>query len=164
MMRNLKALAFISLPVSAFVVMLLLLPASAVEGRMLSESQKSICQQNQASIQNIFTKIYQNSESYYNRLGDIQVKLEGYIAANNLNVANYTSLQEKVNTARNAVREALRQATQTSSQFGCDKEDPKGVVNQYKTQIQSATNNMKAYRDSLKELLNATKTAAESRS
>lgn len=66
----------------------------------------------------------------------------------------------EVNRTRTEAQNAVQASVQTSSQFGCDSDDPKGTANQYKVQVKAHIAAMKEYKNAINNLITAVKTAA----
>ncbi|NTW62312.1 hypothetical protein HGB25_02805 [Candidatus Saccharibacteria bacterium] len=102
------------------------------------------------------------SERQMNVFNDITERIKAYYVSNNLKVDSYDQLVQKVETARVEIQAALQSNVRTASQFGCDKDDPKGVAIQFKAQVKTQVQRLKDYRTAVNNLLTAVKTAAES--
>lgn len=135
--------------------------AQAGNGR-LADNKKQVCQQSEQRIQNTFRNMNQLGEGQYNLFNKIQERVKAYYNEQGLAAENFADLEAKVEQARVQAENAVMTMTQTSSQFGCDKDDPKGVASQYKVQVKTQVDSLKEYRGALKDLLAAVKaTAAE---
>lgn len=128
----------------------------------LDDAKKKICQGSENRIQNMFNNMNRLSERQMNVFNDIAERVKAYYVNNNLKVDNYDQLVQKIETARIAVQTTLQANVRTASQFGCDKDNPKGVATQFKAQVKTQIQELKDYRTAVKNLITAVSTAAES--
>ncbi|NCU37888.1 hypothetical protein EOL96_02410 [Candidatus Saccharibacteria bacterium] len=136
-------------------------PAQQVASGRLDEAKQQACERSAQRIQNLFKNVNQRGEGQYNLFEKTQERIRTYYTENELNAENYQQLEANVEQARVAAQNSVQTMVQTSSQFGCDSDDPKGTVNQYKVQVAQKNENLKQYRAALKELLLAVKQAAQ---
>lgn len=136
---------------------------SAGSGK-LDDNKKKICQQNEVRMQNMFTNMNQLGEGQLNLFDKIAERLRAYYTDSGLSIENYQELVDQVEQLRLEAQAAVQATVQTSSQFGCDKDDPKGTASQYKVQIKTQMEALKEYRVAIKNLLSAIQTAAQTSS
>ena len=95
------------------------------------------------TIEGQFDAITQRTEEYYTS----KVVPSGKI------VANYDTLVADIQTKKTTVQTALT-ATQTNSTgFSCDGNDPKGLLTQFRTDMQTVRKALQDYRTSIKNLI-----------
>lgn len=133
---------------------------SAGAGR-LTDAKQRICEQNENRIHNLFANMNQLANRQMNLLNQVTERVRTYYTDNNLTVENYDQLSQLVDEARVTAQTAVQASVQTSSQFGCDTDDPKGTVNQYKVQVRTQIQELKDYRIAVKNLVAAVKTAVQ---
>lgn len=131
----------------------------ASNGR-LDEARKKVCEQNQNRIQNSFQNINNRSESQLGVMKKIANRVQAFAEDKNSKPANYDKLVAEVNRTRTEAQNAVQASVQTSSQFGCDSDDPKGTASQYKVQVKAHIAAMKEYKNAINNLITAVKTAA----
>lgn len=130
----------------------------------LDDSKKQICEQNENRIQNMFTNMNQLGEGQLNLFSNVAEKVQKFYADNKLDVENYDQLLEEIDSTKEAAQLAIQATVRTSSQFGCDQDDPKGTANQYKVQVKTQVQALKDYRTAVKNLISAVQTAAQTSS
>lgn len=130
----------------------------------LEDSKKQICEQNENRIQSMFTNMNQLGEGQLNLFSNVSEKVQRFYTDNKLNVENYDQLLEQINATKEAAQLAIQVTVRTSSQFGCDQDDPKGTANQYKVQVKTQVQALKDYRTAVKNLISAVQTAAQTSS
>lgn len=130
----------------------------------LDENKRKICEQSSNRIKNTFTKMNQLGQGQLNLFDNIYEKVQRFADSNKINVENYEQLLSNVNEIRESAQLAIQNSANTSSQFGCDKDDPKGVAGQYKVQVESQVNTLKDYRVALKDLISAVQLAPQTTS
>ena len=74
-------------------------------------------------------------------------------------VENYDELLDDIDAKKEAVQNALDKAKDGISGFSCDGDDPKGLLTQYKEDMQAVKSALKDYRTSIKNLIVAVHTA-----
>jgi len=126
----------------------------------LDDAKKKVCQQNENRMMNMFTNMNQLGQGQLDLFNGIAERAQTYYTQNNLSVNNYDQLVKEVQRTRTAAENTIQTATQTSSQFGCDKDDPKGVAGQYKVQVKTQVQALKEYRTAIKNLISAIEAAA----
>ncbi|MDD3035794.1 MAG: hypothetical protein PHO93_02645 [Candidatus Saccharimonadaceae bacterium] len=130
----------------------------------LDDKKKQICERNSNRIRNMFTNMNSLGEGRLNLFDNIAQKVQKFYSDNKLNVENYDQLVQEINSTKEAAQLAIQAAVSTSSQFGCDTDDPKGTVNQYKVQVKTQVQALKDYRTAVKDLISAVQLAAQSSS
>jgi hypothetical protein len=127
----------------------------------LSDTNKRICEQSSNRIQKLFSNMNQLANNQINLLSQIEQKVRTFYENNNLSIDNYDELVQEAQNSRVAAQTVLQTITQTSSQFGCDGDDPKSIANEYKVQVRTQVKEIKNYQIAVKNLTIAVKSAAE---
>ena len=75
-------------------------------------------------------------------------------------VENYDDLVADIDAKKEAAQASLDNAQDAISAFSCDSDDPKGLLTQYREDMQDVKSALKDYRTSIKNLIVAVHTAA----
>lgn len=129
----------------------------------LDSDKLQVCQGKEQKIKNMFENTNQLGQGQLNLFENIANKVQNFYETNKtqLTVENYDSLVAEMTATRTAAQTAMQTATRLASEFGCDSDDPKGTVNEYKAQIQTQMQELKNYRTTIKNLVSAIKASVE---
>jgi len=121
----------------------------------LEDNKKKICQKNENRITNMFTNMNKLGQGQLNLFDNIAERVRTYYAENNMSIDNYDQLVQNIEQTRTLAQNSIKTTTQTSSQFGCEKDDPKGVASQYKLQVKTQVKELQDHRAAIKDLIQA---------
>ena len=126
------------------------------------ESKKlEVCKKRQEVMKNTMTRMEDRSSKHIAWLDSVVEKIKSFYSANSLTVANYDTLLANIATTRATAVSSEEQLGQYQQEFSCDGNDPKSVINDFKTQHQSQIDAVKAYKEAVKAFAEAVKSAAE---
>jgi len=125
----------------------------------LDDAKKKICENKKEGITNSMDKIGQTGKKHGDWLGSVTEKVKAFITKNNLTIDNYDTLVANIDNSKAAVDAAVQTLETYKGQFDCSA-DPKAVSSDFQTAVDVLKSAMKTYKESLKSLLDATKTAA----
>lgn len=118
------------------------------------------CNEREAKVNEINKKFATKAQAHLTKLAGATDKLTAIKTTKNLDVANYDALLADVNTKATAAQAALTSVVVVD--FNCDNEGVNREFGQYiKANIQTVRTAVKDYRDSVKALGKAIRTAAE---
>lgn len=135
--------------------------SSSSNGKKLGADELKECQNREQTINSYMLRIgdrVQKQEQLFTNIAD---RVKQYYADNNLSVENYTELVTAVEGAEAQVQTSYQAMNQYRNAFRCNGEDPKGVALQFRSELQGQTDDLKAYKNAVRNLLVAVKTAAE---
>jgi len=133
--------------------------SQAAQVKGLNDVQKKVCQQSENRVQNMFSNMNKLGDSQLAFMNTINERVQNFYKISGLAATGYEDAVAEVTKTQQAAQEQVQATTQTSSQYGCDKEDPKGTAQQYKTQVKSEINALKEYRTALKNLITVVKSS-----
>ena len=126
------------------------------------ESKKlEVCKKRQEVMKSTMTRMSDRSSKHIAWLDSVVEKVKGFYSSKGLTVANYDALVSNSVSARAAAVSSGNQLGQYQQEFSCDGNDPKSVINDFKTQHQSRVDTVKSYKEAVKALAEAVKAAAE---
>lgn len=126
------------------------------------ESKKlEVCKKRQEVMKSTMTRMEDRSSKHIAWLDSVVEKVKSFYSTKGLTVADYDTLLANVVSARAAAVSSGNQLGQYQQEFSCDGNDPKSVINDFKTQHQSQVDTVKSYKEAVKALAEAVKAAAE---
>lgn len=125
------------------------------------ESKKlEVCKKKQDVMKNTMIRMGDRASKHIAWLDSVFTKVKTFYSEKGLVVSNYDELVSNVETARTAAVSSQTQLSQYQTEFNCEGDDPKAVIEDFKTQHQSQVDAIKAYKESLKTLVTAIKAVA----
>lgn len=128
----------------------------------LSDEKKRACENSQANISAIMSRVANRATKRLQLFDDITEKVKNLYSDKNITLANYDTLLANIAAARTAVQNAIQTEHTMTAQFSCDSEDPKGSVSAFKNQQKTELKAMQQYREAIKALVSSIKTELES--
>lgn len=126
-----------------------------------TEELQAICEQRKHGLQRKVYNLSTNAERYLNRVSTVFTKAQTFQTEKNLQVTNYLDLVAAANASKataEASVEALRSLTPT---VDCSINTVSADIAIFKAAAEQARTDLKAYKEDVKTLLAALKTAAE---
>lgn len=121
--------------------------------KRLDKAKLQICEAKEAKIKKMISNTNQLGQGQLNLFDNIAKKVKTFYEEKNLKIDNYDELVSQMEGYRQLANNAIQSTIATSSQFGCNTEDPKGTANQYKLSVQAQIKELKDYRSSIKNLV-----------
>lgn len=128
-------------------------------GKKLEEVKLRVCQKREATINNLMTRLGNRGQKQLDMISTTSERLQAYKESKGLTVANYDSLLATTEAQKLAAQAAVDAAKSVQGSFKCDGSDPKSAADSFKQAMKVQHDAIKAYRDSVKELLTAIKQA-----
>jgi hypothetical protein len=125
----------------------------------LDASKKKACENHQTTINRLMTVMDKRRENALDRITKISDAVQAFYVKKDLTVANYDDLVANV-TAAKTVAESATAAQQAIPSLDCSGDHPRADVADFKEKRSASIDAVKAYRDAVKDLLKAVKTAA----
>lgn len=126
----------------------------------LDDSKRKICETHEEKINTIIDNMSKRRQNAFNRITQVATAVEAFYVKKQLSIANYDELVGKVDAAKVAAANAMT-AQQAAPTIDCSGEHPKSDVTDFKLKRASSTDAMSIYRQTVKDLVKAVKTAAE---
>jgi chromosome segregation ATPase len=128
----------------------------------LTEVKLKVCKQREAAIQNRSQRLAQRAKSIQNRFDRIVGRVDEFYVEKVVlkagEIENYTRLKARIEEKRRAVAAALGVAENTAKSFACQGENPKGQLQQFRTDMAGVIKALKEYKKAVIDLLVAVKT------
>jgi hypothetical protein len=123
----------------------------------LTEAKLKICQNKEAAIQKRDSQLTKTAENMLTKFDSIASRVETYytskVVPSGKTVSNYDALAAEIATKKSAAQTALSKAGTDAQAFGCTSDDPKGQLTQFRTDMQTVKEDLKAYRSAIKNLI-----------
>ena len=125
----------------------------------LDETKKKACEKNVSTINRLQEVMNKRRQNTVERISKISEAVQSFYSKKQLTVANYEELLAKVAAAKTVAESAL-EAQQQIPSLDCSGDRPRANVADFKDKRATAIDAVKAYRDAVKDLARAVKTAA----
>jgi hypothetical protein len=123
------------------------------------EQMQAKCEQHQANLDKLVKTIQARSQRAYDRITKISELIKKFYVKKELNVAEYDTLIADVEAKRVAAKTNL-DTLLANSGIDCDAESPRTMVKEFRSERKEKIEAMKAYRESVRKLLQAVRQAA----
>ncbi len=174
-MKHSKALRLTAL--SALVALLVVTPSFALNARAeeakeqattnkeavslrLEAKKLEVCEKHQARITSILDNMVARGTKQYGVFDKIVTKTLAFAETKNITVD--PAMIEAVNAAKPQADAAIDATENTSSEFGCNKNDPKGTASQIKEKLKAQISALKEYKTAVKNLIVSVKSSQSS--
>lgn len=127
----------------------------------LEGAKKKACEKRQTLINRLMDKMDSRHETVFNKITRISEAVQKFYTDKNLSVANYDDLLAEVVAAKGIAQSSI-DAQQAVPELDCDSEHPRADVTDFRQKRLDTVDAMKAYRDAVKSLAQAVRTAAKS--
>lgn len=124
----------------------------------LDDAKKKICENRQTQINHLMTVMDKRRQNAFDNISHISDAAQTFYTNKGLSVSGYNDLVAAVNAAKTAAQTAM-QTQQAVPDFNCDGDHPRADVADFKEKRADSIDAMKAYRDAVKALIKAIKTA-----
>ncbi len=127
----------------------------------LEGAKKKACEKHQTLINRLMEKMGSRHETAFNKIARISEAVQKFYTEKNLSVANYDDLLAEVVAAKGVAQSSM-DAQEIVPELDCDSEHPRADVTDFRQKRLDTIDAMKAYRDAVKSLAQAVRTAAKS--
>lgn len=124
----------------------------------LAAAQLKACQNREASITNIITRIVTRSQNQLTLFSTIAARVEGFYNSKSKTVSNYNQLVVAVASAKVQVESDFG-AMKNNSTFNCSFNNPKGIVTAFQGYLKAEITALQTYRTTVKDLIVAVASA-----
>ena len=154
------------LSASIIVITLLLLanPVSAQTtptplANRADQAKTRLCQARQDAIQNRMARLVKLAENMESKFTSIADRVQEYYLGSGKTVANYDTLVADIQTKKGLVDESLTKTQTDLEGFSCEADNPRGLLTQFRLDVQATKTALKNYRTSIKNLIVAVRSA-----
>jgi hypothetical protein len=126
-------------------------------GKRLEANKLRVCEKRETIINKLMVKIGDRGQKHFDLITKISDRVQAYKIDKNLTVADYDALVAAVATQKTAAQTAVDAAKSVQASFKCDGSDPVGAASTFKDAMKTRNQALKAYRDSVIDLLKAVK-------
>jgi hypothetical protein len=126
----------------------------------LDNAKKRACENHQATISRLMNVMDKRRQNAFDNITKVSEKVQAFYTEKRLSVANYDDLVAAVSAAQTAAHTAMI-AQQAIPSLDCSGDHPRADVADFKEKRAGSIDAMKAYRDAVKNLVKAVKTAAD---
>lgn len=126
----------------------------------LTQAALRSCQARESAIKTrmeSLTNLATNMEKVFDA---IATRVENFYTASGKTVSNYDTLVADINTKKGTVSTDLAAAQTLVNSFSCTTDDPRGLLTQFRLDMQKVKSDLKAYRTSIKNLIVAVRPLA----
>lgn len=125
--------------------------------RALNEVRLRACQARENAIQNRMQSLTRLVGTIEKSFDSIAARVEDYytnrVISSGNTVPNYADLVADIAAKKAVVDTDLPAVQENMNAFGCDKDDPKGVYNEFRSGMQNIKTDLKNYRTSIRNLI-----------
>ncbi len=119
----------------------------------LAGTNLNACQNREAAINNILSRIADRGQKQLNLFSTIATRTETFYTNKGKNLANYDALVTDINAKKAAAQATVDAVKATSVTFKCDGTDPKGAASSFKDSLKAEIAALKAFSTSVKNLI-----------
>ncbi|HEU5004503.1 MAG TPA: hypothetical protein VFT49_00240 [Candidatus Saccharimonadales bacterium] len=118
----------------------------------LTDAKLKACQNREAAINNIMTRINTRAQKQLNLFDTIAARVENFYTTKGNTADNYDQLVAAVNSAKSQAQTDLS-TLQGSSTFSCDGNNPRGAVTAFQDYLKTEITDLQNYRSTVKSLI-----------
>ncbi|MES2971284.1 MAG: hypothetical protein V4702_03125 [Patescibacteria group bacterium] len=119
----------------------------------LADAKLKACQNREKAITNIMARLADRGTKQLDVFTKISERTQEFYTSKGKVLSNYDALVAEVNTKKAAAETAVDTIKNTSVEFACDGEDPKGVVSAFKESLKAEITALKDYKTAVKNLI-----------
>ena len=132
-------------------------PAQAINAQAnaqthLVAAQLTACNNREAAINNILSRIDTRAQNQITLFGTIATRVENFYATQGKTLSNYTQLVAAINTAQAQTNTDFG-TMHTNSTFSCSASNPKGMVTAFQSYLKTEITDLQNYRTAVKNLI-----------
>jgi hypothetical protein len=131
------------------------------DDKKLGDAKLKVCEKRQDGIQNIMGRVGERAQKQLDLYAQVSTRVQTFVTDKKLTVTNYEQLVADVATKKTAAQNAVNKVAADKAAFKCDGTDPVGTVDIFKADVAAQNEALKAYRASIKSLIDAVKAAAK---
>lgn len=128
--------------------------------RRLDNAKKKVCEKNQAKLNSSMGEMDKRRQNTFTRIAQIADSTESFYINKRLSISNYEMLLAAVNTTEAEARLAMN-AQLAVPNLDCNGTHPRFDIENFRSKRLDSVDAMKAYRDAVKALVQAVKSAVD---
>lgn len=132
---------------------------AAPHNRALSESVKKSCQSREAAVREIIDRAKTTGAHHFESISNIYANIISYAEKKHIALTKFADQIANVESSKSSARAALSQAQTLGDDFNCDDAAPKAAASVFLATKKKQSAALRSYRDSVKQLLVAVKSA-----
>lgn len=111
------------------------------------------CQARTKTVTNLMSRIASRGQKQLDLFTAIAQRTQNFYEKSGKTLSNYDELVAEVTTKKAAAQEAVTAVKNSTTQFDCDGDDPKGTASHFKEHMQAQNEALKAYKTAVKNLI-----------
>lgn len=128
-------------------------------GGRLESAKLKVCQKHEKVINKIMARISDRSSKQLDIFTKISDRTQAFYEKKGNIVSDYDALVAKVDAKQTAAETAVEATKNTSTEFNCDGDNPRGVVAGFKESLKAQNAALKEYKTAIKDLIVGVKSA-----
>lgn len=124
----------------------------------LDDAKRKVCANHQESLNKLMTRIVTQRQKQIAHIDEISTKVQAFYTKKGLTVENYDALVSDIEVKKAAATAAVAAAKPTST-FSCDGTGPKADLKAFHDKRDVAVDAIRDYRESVRKLITAVKSA-----
>ena len=125
----------------------------------LEGAKLKVCENRERAINNILDRIARRGEKRLEVYDKIFERVQDFYTRKGLSLSNYDELIAQANAKKSAAQATLETIKTKEVNFACDGTDPKGAAASFKTDLRAEIKAIHEYKQSIRDLITAIKTA-----
>jgi archaellum component FlaC len=123
----------------------------------LTDIKLKACQAREHGITNAMSRIATRGQRHLTLISNVATKAEDFYTKQGHNLSNYETLVADVNTKKTAAKTAIDNVKNSSGDFKCTGDNPKGATTEFAAKVKAMNTALKDYRTSVKTLIKGIK-------
>lgn len=128
-----------------------------------AEAKKKSCQNKESAIKKIITRTKQNGQHYYDVVTKIYANVKTYAEKKQLTLTEFADQIANIEAAAANAEAAVNETLAAGDAFNCDTDAPQSTASVFLASKKKQAAALRAYRDSVKQLLVAVKESVSTR-
>lgn len=126
----------------------------------LIEGRLRACEARQDAVKNRMNSLTKLAKNIEDKFDSIATRVEDFYTKSGKTVSNYNALVTDISAKKDVVTADLTDAQSKVDAFSCSADDPKGLLTQFRLEMQKVKTDLKNYRTSIKNLIVAVRPLA----
>ena len=126
----------------------------------LSDAKRKACDTRESRANTIMKNMDDRRQRAYDHITKVYENVKSFYTTKELSIANYDELTTTVDAAQSAAQSAMT-AQQDTPELNCDGDHPRADIVDFKAKRLGSIDAMQTYRQAVKELIKAVKTAVQ---
>jgi len=135
---------------------------STVVAKKLSGDGLKSCQNREKTINNIMARVQDRAQKQSTLMARITERVQAFYSEKNMTLSNYDELVANIESKKMVAEQAMNNVRVMNGSFSCGNDDPKSVSTQFKSNAKIQNGALAEYKNAIKDLLVAVKSAYNS--